>query len=157
MERKPPRVPHQLGVLPEGKLVQTGMGQQEFQVNAVGEHFLAAAVLVFQAEEHVKILAVRILRGFQIGIVVTVHLLLPGQGGIHSRVAPEEVVGDDHTGVPFFIIGTGHFHRGAVGAFAAPAGMAVQFIAIGISVCRSHGFRLLMDDKILKRRKAAAG
>ena len=74
-----------------------------------------------------------------------------------SRVAPEEVVGDDHTGVPFFIIGTGHFHRGAVGAFAAPAGMAVQFIAIGISVCRSHGFRLLMDDKILKRRKAAAG
>ncbi len=108
------------------------MGQKEVQINAIGENLFAVAIVVLQAEEYVKLFSGCPVLGSQIGIVVFPDLFLPGQRALHRGVAQKEVVSDDNARIALLEVGLGQLLGGADCAGAAPGGVAVGLVEIGM-------------------------
>ena len=124
------RFVHGVTIVFDGRDVDIRVCEQKIEIDAVGEHLFAGAVVVLKAEQNVEILILCPVLYAQVGVPVGADLVFPRQGFINGGAALQKVICKAHAGVAAVIIDLGNDLRRVVSAAAAQAVVHVHLVFI---------------------------
>ena len=86
------RFVHGVTIVFDGRNVDIRVCEQKIEIDAVGEHLFAGAVVVLKAEQNIEILILCPVLYAQVGVPVGADLILPRQGFVNGGAALQSVL-----------------------------------------------------------------